>query len=629
MNLTTIFNGTAIIFNDTFRLTVNKTADAKRVATFALIGFLMLAAHTTSANAQTPTVQRSEATTPQAKRDSVVRGRVVYEDTNRPLRRVSVNIFDPSNRASYRMGWTDGRGEFVFKNMPAGTYHISVRAPGIIPLRVDAAGRGEGSDYAPTTTVDGTNSTNVRVGVRRGAAITGLVKYADGDPAVNAQIIILRRDGEKVVPVPTQQQDYGDGRMLTDDRGWFRISGLAPGEYLIAAAEQKTNVEPLREDEGEGGSRIYRAMVGLTYYPNVVAVKDATSVRVAAGEEAKDIDIRFVERAAYMISGTVRMRGTNLPVARAQVSIKLKDEANAAARFYGENNTVLTDEQGAWAIDEIENGAYTVTVEPTEDYRYRGAAVATEAEDKRKPGFTVKRQDLTVAGGDMAGIAIEISRGARIFGTVTMEGGKPLPRELYVSAELAQTRAEANNGGGRMMMTARVRANGTFTLEGVPADGVNLAAGGAYQREMFYVKSIADANGADLQSEPVRVGDDDELRGVRIVLSTSMANLTGRVLTATGGAGLSGAQVYFVPAATAANIIADKPRGSRRDLFALTSGDGSFKVEGAPGEYVLVVMRAGETLDKTTRKARLAAAQRVTLKPGENKSIEIVAPPDK
>jgi len=45
-----------------------------------------------------------------------------------------VMIYDPANksRGNHLMAWTNGRGEFQLKNVPAGKYFVVVTAPGII-----------------------------------------------------------------------------------------------------------------------------------------------------------------------------------------------------------------------------------------------------------------------------------------------------------------------------------------------------------------------------------------------------------------------------------------------------------------------------------------------------------------
>jgi len=157
-----------------------------------------------------------------------VRGRVVYEDTRRPLRRVQVMITDPAIRPRNQnfQAWTNGRGEFQFKDIPTGKYFVTVDAPGII--RSGFYDRDTAERDLTSITVDGNSQSDVVLRVRRGGAISGKVTYADGDPVINASIRVLRKKDTKWITAHVSQQFTGgfSDRVLTDERGFYRISGL-------------------------------------------------------------------------------------------------------------------------------------------------------------------------------------------------------------------------------------------------------------------------------------------------------------------------------------------------------------------------------------------------------------------
>src|SRR4030095_10657281 len=60
--------------------------------------------------------QKDQSTQTSSAKKGTVRGRVIYEDTRRPLRRVQMMLYDPANRPPVHFSsWTNGRGEFQFK----------------------------------------------------------------------------------------------------------------------------------------------------------------------------------------------------------------------------------------------------------------------------------------------------------------------------------------------------------------------------------------------------------------------------------------------------------------------------------------------------------------------------------
>ncbi len=298
---------------------------------FALTCYVFSSGLISIAKVQSPTEQRNGEATVQTtqRRNGVVRGRVVYEDTRRPLRRVGVQLFEPTSKTRRRhwISWTNGRGEFQFKNLPAGKYFVTVDAPGII--RSNAYGSEEAQKDLTTVIVDGTTQVDLVIRARRGGAISGKVTYADGDPVLNASIALIKKKDGKWVRV------YVGGpstdRVLTDERGVYRISGLSPGDYLVRAAEQKIGIELTAQDDPDGSNLLNRSLLPPTYYDGAINLSGAKELRVEAGDELTDIDITLIERPVYSISGVVILRDNNQPVARARITLKRKGEELAGS----------------------------------------------------------------------------------------------------------------------------------------------------------------------------------------------------------------------------------------------------------------------------------------------------------
>jgi hypothetical protein len=566
------------------------------------------------AGAQTKVEQQKDEGTIErtSPKKALVRGRVVYEDTRRPLRRVEVMIYDPANksRGTRLMAWTNGRGEFQLKDVPAGKYFVVVTAPGII--RSDLFDPEAAQGDLTSITVDGNSQSDVVVRVKRGGAVSGKVTYADGDPVINASIRVLRKRDTKWISVYVGGRSTD--RVLTDERGVFRISGLLPGEYLFGAAEEKLGIELTAQDDPGGGRLLNRALLPATYYDGATSLSSATVLRVESGDEQTGINITLVERPAHSISGVIRFKGENLPVARARISLHRKD-AELARGSDLEEPVVNTDDEGRFVFDEVYEGAYTITVTPPKAYLQYGDDRPALPNPPKK--FVAKHVELNVADSDLTNVIIEVSNGRRVSGVVSVDGEKSLPRKIFVGLEAA-------DGENRDQLSVTTEPDGIFTLEGIPSGRYYLRTTVPPNNE-YYTKSVMHGR-SDLTREPLTIKEDEDVSNVRIVVSPDVAWLSGRVLTADGKSPRRGVTILFV------SVDSVEQKSMSRRMYGVTNADGGFRVSGAPGEYFAIVVGAGEGIYQLRGDdliSRAAKAQRITLQPGENDRIDLVLPSEK
>jgi hypothetical protein len=80
------------------------------------------------------------------------------------------------------------------------------------------------------------------------------------------------------------------------------------------------------------------------------------------------------------------------------------------------------------------------------------------------------------------------------------------------------------------------------------------------------------------------------------------------------------------------NLLLVSVDADQHKIYGSTNADGNFRVSGAPGEYLLIVLRSSESpyqLNGDALTLRIANARRIVLQPGENTRVEIIAPSDK
>jgi len=571
---------------------------------------------------------------------STVSGRVVYEGTGEPVRGARVHLSSRRGAGGGRAGLTDARGEFRFDGLAAGDYYVAVSPPGApsvsaatfgIPLPSgdpkadDAAFEAmrRGSDPAGAgaeVSVAEAGAAEVELRVRRpaevGGAVFGRVLYADGKPGERAQVILIRRDDSR-------GRTLGPTRLtaLTDEKGRYRLDGVPPGEYLVRAQWQET---VYHDKQG----RTYGGLVVRGYYPAAASARGASPVSVEAGGELGGVDITLTRRQTHTVGGTLVTRGAARPLSGVHVRLRAREDADLPFSAGEDDRFAWTDAQGRFSFGNVSDGDYVLSF---------GGAMSPEAPPapgpsgfppprprlpprpgEARPGFRVlppsqgrimeTRREVSVAGADQKELLVEAAMGGRVSGVVAVEGGGPLPPRVLVMSEPAP-------GERRPEAIARVAPDGSFVLGGVPEGPLTL---NVVSMPGYYVRSIS-VGGADTGGGPFYVADGAEVADVRVLLSTSTAVLTGRVLSP-DGAPRRGATVMLVPAGRAGSA---SPRASR--LIAVTDPEGRYAIQAGPGEYLAVVWAGRPPAGDEELRALAAGAPRVALREGERTALDLTA----
>ena len=232
-------------------------------------------------------------------------------------------------RIEGRTAITEDDGSFRFTDVPTGQYRVTATRAGFVATAYGASRPGrQGKQIAVT---EGADVSGITIKVPRGAVISGVVLDTNGQPLASATVRALRyamENGERTLVSPHEN-------VTTDDRGEYRLFGLAAGEYVVAASvrspdglttgiQQITNDELTRAKMGlrqmpdsrgaEGAARIapeharQRAVkYAAVFYPGTNMVSQAIAVRVGAGEERMGVDIPAQFERVASLSGTLSL----------------------------------------------------------------------------------------------------------------------------------------------------------------------------------------------------------------------------------------------------------------------------------------------------------------------------------
>lgn len=541
----------------------------------------------------------------------MVTGRVVYEDTGHPATRhrvqliLSTGLLNARNGLRIPTAMTDERGEFTLRAVYAGEYYVfsepidQRRRSKLEPVlnrsgddEADAANLDQFKKNNPKITVDGQRNmeVNLRVSNPHFGSISGTVFDATHQPAPRATVHVMSKG-----------DDFSGMTLRTDDQGRYKVRGLQKGEYILSAS-------PPAKDGGDGGKpRGYQGSPGATYFPSALLLKDSPAVAVVPDVDTANVDITLIAKALRNLAGTVRVRGDNRPVVNARLRLSVRqitdpasDTSNAALVDNPLSTyTSATDKSGHWSISNVPDGSYRLSVEPSQS-------------EPSTPKFVQIQQEITVNGTDLEDLLMEVSEGACLSGSVVLEGSGTQPEHIGVNAISYQPHA---------FSSVTVDESGKFTLTAAPTGEIDISAI-AYPQNKFYVKSM-EANGVDLLRNKITLAENDDIKDVRIVISSNIGVITGRVLTQTGDKPVAGAQVMLRRTGD------DKLRLLGGELATRTDARGVFTLSAAPGNYLVVAWRSADgptALENAMNKAMKEQGTGLTLSPSARKQIDIRLP---
>ena len=566
---------------------------------------------------------------------SVVRGRVFYQNTGKPLRRGWIGLtkirelVEPQNTdknapnvsvaRSYgneKYALTNDKGEFVLKGVKAGIYQPVAKVQGIL----NPGFNDPDNPNFQQITIDGISEVQANITVQRGGAISGRVLHADGEPVIGARMQILIKKNGRLMPFFGDRS--GNNASVTDDRGFYRFTALPANEYVVYVTEPSVQNNAGNQQSGYGNPMNIDSEL-KTFYPNAGEMTDARTIDVAPEQEQTEINISVPDRVMFKISGTVVAKSSNLPLKNMRVSFRRISENGAAANFSGMSaNQTMSDVQGNWSLIDLPAGKYLITASPNNsknDYIYSNEPKPTEVQPKLAPLTKL----IEISSENPADMLFQLPVQATISGTVTVENDKPLPDYIYIGAFDEQTKNNSsanlqNRNNQSQSKDQSPKTNNEFRIEGLSDGKYNLTAfaGGSSK---YFVKSIS-LNGRDVKEQPVEIKEGEDVKGVQIVLSTDVGTVKGKI---SGYKNDGPVYVVLIPAgrsiATAMRSIGGQ---------GVPKPGGEFEITSAPGEYFVFIgtnanrPKSESGLEEWFEKV-VKPSPKVTVKPGETTNIDL------
>jgi hypothetical protein len=647
--------------------------------------------------------QGAQADAPPEPTTGLILGRVVDGDTGAPIggaivsttipNALNINTTPGIGRAAVlpstapKLVGTNGDGEFVFAQLPHGTYSLTATAPGYSAGQVGQ--RRIGGPPQPILLQTGQRMGDITIRMWKYAVVTGTVYDELGEPNVGTQVRI-----ERVNYVGSQKRLSTGNFVSTDDRGVFRASGLLPGDYIIDVPQEvqslpsalidayQTEVEASSLDNAAGVSATMRsfqeggvtypgsgsymtlgdqrllsttwgrntvvrtaddklAVFPTTFYSSTTSVTEAAVITLTSGQERTGVDIQLRAVPSASVSG--RIVGPDGPAINQ--GVRLIPMAIAALSFENavEQADTATDATGAFTFPAVPLGAYILRatrippVTGARDTAYvDGTLVSTAfSEVAGRSAFTNREawfaeQPLSVDR-NLTNVNVTMSPGYHATGKFVFQGSAPPPgpdvlQRMQVSLVSAEGRPAPGLAPGTTVTPAGVFTSARYQPGHM---FINVVVGGSLGPYRLQTLMLG---GRSHDVEPFDLTSGD-LEGLTIVFTDTPSSLEVAVPTSappstgasSGAAPQSLDAVLFVIPANYTGWLAGG-MAPRVSVTAAMNGSRFTVPSLPPGDYLVTVVSsaaAAATHDGAFYQNLARAGTKVSLATGEHRSIDV------
>lgn len=521
-----------------------------------------------------------------AEEGGTIRGRITDRETGQPIARAGVRVSRVGAGPPVLGVPTDADGRYQFPRLAPGRYTILVEPPEgsgaylatrygqerPIDPRFGGAGTPFTLSHGATFTAD--------VALWRALAIEGRVVDDLGQPVANMPVV--------VGPIGLPEGGMGVPR-TSDDRGMFRVFGLAPGEYRLCA-DPRNGIPMIRF-----GPRVAQPdMLLKTCYP----AGDGSDAQPLAltSTDLTGVEIRMRRGRVYTITG-LAIDSSGAPTVD-QVSLVRFDGS-------GSSSSGIEVRQGAFTARDVPPGEYGIRAE---------IAGFGTINDKRERELGYVR--VTVGDANVENLIVQTAKAATVHGRLEFEGERP--GSLSGARIAARPPRTGGSYSGPPPEPVSVAADDTFVLSGLFGPQVVQAIG---LPRPWVVKEIRYLE-ADVLGRPVELKAGTDPARLRVILTNRSAAVKGRIHDLAGH-DPANVRVLFYSA--------DRPWEVETLAFAYTAPvneQAGFTI--APvraGDYYIVAMPIGDigaivrSEDVFARVAKVA--ERITLAEGEERSISV------
>jgi hypothetical protein len=356
---------------------------------------------------------------------ATVTGRVTCSDTQRAARFATVTLI-ASDQAQESQGMgnvngggfgfgrrvtarTDMDGNYTVQAEP-GDYYVTASAIGYAsPVAEIAARLRSGASSAdllaalPQVHVAEAGGGTANIALDRGAVIAGKLQWDDGTPATGVNVSVQPTSsatgGATDLTRVVSQLGGGFGGGLggfqtSDDRGMFRITGLAPGSYWVRATMMTPAADP-------GSGTVQRMSSIVMYAPGKVRQSEAQVITLKSGDERDDVQFVLDLSVLHSVSGHVG--ATDQGNVAAGV-VRLTDSQDASL-----SRIAMIQPDGSFVVQWVPAGTYTLAVSNASNVASPAFGRRGQNNSSSGTSYAPFQESLTVTDTDVSGVGVTLT----------------------------------------------------------------------------------------------------------------------------------------------------------------------------------------------------------------------------
>ncbi len=411
----------------------------------------------------------------------VIAGVVINRSTREPIKKVPVTL----NGGMLQLyAVTDADGRFAFRGLPGGIFSLNAGRQGFAQVM-------RANTDNPLSLAAGEEKKGVEISLLPLGSISGRVLDEDGAPLPNCTVFAMQFE-----------RNQGAGKLggrasgVTDDKGEYRMHGLARGRYFVSVRSSANLPAPHallpRDDPG-----VTWETYATAFYPGASEPSGAARVSVDAGADVRGIEFKLRRVSAATLRGKIAAADPKAFGDAIVVMLYPRDPLLADLR---QNALGVNRQSRTFEIRGVLPGSYWLVAATLDGSTFRA------------------RMPLEVGRTPPEPIQLTLAPGFDVKGTILVEGSGNLQLEsAHVSLQLQELQYPAQQPA------VQVNKDGSFVLSGVVPGRWRLNVAGL----PGYVKSATLA-GQEISPYGFDIGD-GAAGPLEITIGTKMGGMEGSV----------------------------------------------------------------------------------------------------